>query len=602
MEVSAHPQIPLYRETPHGQIVDALITFDSASSSGQQSMQVRKFNMRTFKDGDTNQVQLIALAPQCRMDLSSKIATDPGPLEIFTPTTNLYIRGRGFYCNQGSRLLIISNDVETSIVKSLLKAPLLSGGHSSNAAEQRVLIYADYCHFDSLSNIVDYVGHVRVFDPQGDSSSKSMRVFLTTNNAVREIHWRDDVAINITNRGQAFGQSAFYVVTNGGEQVRLLGDAVWSNGLEVAKAGRFDYDSLPHTLHATNHVRVRWPNPPRAPTVAEMFSDAAFLQWPPTNGPIQEMTADGNVLLVNQSDESWATGRHAYYSRSNSIFQLTGDPVWQSERTNNLIKVNGDLLTVGISNRLYHAVGHAQFFTREAANSNRSLVIDCDRLDYRTNLAEFHDHVLARAYDKGALQDTLTSQLLTVDIISNKIKSAVATGDVRGETAPDAAGARKTLRCDTLTAHRNIDTGFMENIVAQDNVVIEEFGGPKKPGLDTLHADQVTAYFSPVTNRIQSAVADQNVEMDQRKNGKTLHATSDHAVYLAGTNAQVTLTGDPAAQTDKYLVSDANTLLWWPATNIFRAVGGYKITPVASANPKPKTKSKPKPAPASPGQ
>jgi len=592
MEVKANPQIPLYRETPHGQIVDAIITFESASSAGQQQMQVRKFNMRTFKEGDTNQVQLQALAPQCRMDLSSKIATDPGPLEIFTPTTNLYIRGRGFYCNQGTRLLVISNDVETSIVKSLLRAPLLGGGRSSNAAEQRVLIYADHCRFDSLSNVVDYDGNVRVFDPQGNSTSKFMRVFLTTNNAVREIDWREDVAIDITNRGQAFGQNAFYVVTNGGEQVRLAGDAVWSNGLEVAKAERFDYDSVPHTLRASNHVRVRWPNPPRAGTVAELYSDTAFLQWPPTNGPIEEMTADGNVLLVNQSDESWATGRHAYYSRSNSIFQLTGDPEWQSERANNLIKVHGDLLAVGLSNRLYHAVGHAQFFARETADTNRSLLIDSDRLDYRTNLAEFHDHVFARAYDKGGLQDTLTSQLLTVNIVSNKIQSAVATGDVRGETAPDAAGARKTLRCAILTAHRNITTGFMENIVGQDNVVIEELGVRKKPGFDSLHADLVTAYFSPVTNRIQSAVAENHVEMEQRKDGKTLRATSSHAVYVAGTNAQVTLTGHPAAQTDQYLVSGANSLMWWPQTNVFRAVGAYKITPVAAvATPKSKPKS-----------
>ena len=64
----------------------------------------------------------MAMAPQCRISLATKVASDPGPLQIFTPTTNLYISGRGFFCDQPGRLLIISNDVETSIVKALLKA------------------------------------------------------------------------------------------------------------------------------------------------------------------------------------------------------------------------------------------------------------------------------------------------------------------------------------------------------------------------------------------------------------------------------------------------------------------------------------------------
>lgn len=591
-EVKANPQIPLYRQTPRGQIVDGLITFQSASSAGSQTLQVRDFDMRTFRAGDTNQVQIRALAPTCRLSLATKIASDPGPIEIFTPTTNLDIRGRGFYCNQNERLLIISNNVETSIAKALLKAPLLGGGSSN--AEQHVLIYADYCHFDSLSNVVDYVGHVRVFDPQGDSSSQSLRVYLTTNNAVRSLLWRDDVVINVTNRGQATGQRAFYVVTNGGEQVQLTGEAAWRNGPEEARAQDFLYDSAARILRATNHVRVSWPNPPGAtnahPTLAKLFSDTALLRWPPTNGPIEEMTADGNVLLVNQGDQSWATGEHAVYSRPQDTFQLTGNPFWRVEQTNNQMEVKGQVLTVELTNRVYHADGGAQFVTRDSASTNRTLQIDCRHLDYQTNLAEFHDHVVAWLFEGGVPQDTLSCRFLTAALVSNRVQSAVAQGGVRGETAPDAAGARKTLRCEILTARRNPATGLLERIVGQTGVVLEEFTSAEgkatnaKPMLDTLRAEEVTAIFSPVTNKLQSAIAERHVELEQRKNGQILHATAERAVYaISGTNVQVTLTGEPAARTDKYTVADANSLLWFPQGNGFRAVGPYHIIPATVA-------------------
>ena len=52
--ITANPQIPIYRETPRGQIMDAMITFKSAASTGRADMHVTQFDMRTFKEGDTN--------------------------------------------------------------------------------------------------------------------------------------------------------------------------------------------------------------------------------------------------------------------------------------------------------------------------------------------------------------------------------------------------------------------------------------------------------------------------------------------------------------------------------------------------------------------
>jgi len=583
LEIKAHPQIPLYRDTPTGQVIDAMITFTSAGSAGpgRPEMRMHDFDMRTFKNGDTNLVQLHALAPECLMNLNTKISSDSGPIQIFTPTTNVYVQGRGFYSDQSQHFLILSNDVETRIVKSLLKAPMFGGANSNNNSGQTVRVLADYCRFDSLSNIIDYIGHVRVFDPQGDSQSRAMTVYLTTNNAIRSITEHDDVAIDLTNRGAATAESAFYIVTNGAERVRLTGHAVWRNGAEEAKAGEFDYDSLARTLHAKNDVRVHWPNPPGSLTnFAELSSDIAMLKWPPTNGPIEKMTADGRVLLYNHSDQSHATGDHALYDRTNDLFQLTGQPQWWNDQTH----VQGDVLSMGLTNKIYRARGSAELTTREAASTNRTLHIRCDHLEYQTNLAEFHDRVVAQNFQNGALQETLSSRLLTTIMVSNKIQSAIAQGDVHGETVPDASGVTKTLACETLTAWRSIITGLTEKIVGQTNAVIKEFGGAVKPVDATLNADTVTVLFSPATNRVDQSIADGRVIIDERKGAQPIHATADHAVYLAGTNGQVTLTGQPFAENGKYFVTNAASLVWQPQSNRFAAFGFFQIIPLSTNN------------------
>ena len=44
-----------------------------------------------------------------------------------------------------------------------------------------------------------------------------------------------------------------------------------------------------------------------------LFADYATLHFPPTNGPVQSMRARGNVIIVNQADESRATAEQADY-------------------------------------------------------------------------------------------------------------------------------------------------------------------------------------------------------------------------------------------------------------------------------------------------
>ena len=306
-------------------------------------------------------------------------------------------------------------------------------------------------------------GRVHAIDVQLDLTSEKLTIQMTTNSAMQTILAEDNVVLTTTNKGWATGPRAYYYVTNGGEMTELTGGAVWHNGDEQAWADKFIYDSTRHFLTAIGHVRVWWPNAPQQPGVApkvdasgyrKMWADFATLQWPPTNGPVEAMHATGNVIIVNQADQSRSSSDHAEYVRTNDLFELSGSPVWWNDQMN----ITGRTLTAEASNQIYHARGGSNLKLKVsgAVHTNQWLYIASDDLDDYTNLALFAGHVHSRLFEDDLLRDTLNSDKLDVELFSNEVKTAVARGHVQGETAPDKFGHTKTnIDCDTLTAHRN---------------------------------------------------------------------------------------------------------------------------------------------------
>ncbi|MGA2175333.1 MAG: hypothetical protein ABSH38_10165 [Verrucomicrobiota bacterium] len=599
-----------YRDTPQGKMLDTVLTASNWNRLSDRDVLATPFEMKSYRNGQANQVQLIAQAPACHIDNVGKEAWDEGHLVLFTPTTNVFVQGDGFFFTESNHIVAISNDVETRVLKALLKTPLLAGGPSNgpSAAGQIVWIFSGAGQFDYQSNRIDYSRHVHVIDPQMDMTSELMTVQLTTNGAVDTILARRDVVITTTNKGRATGNRAFYYLADAGEMMELTGDAAWQNGDEQAWAGCFLYDSARHYLTGSNHVYVRWPNaapgtnrpPPGAAPVAdtnafrELFADFAALQWPPTNGPVESMTATGNVLIVNEADHSRATGGRAVYARTNDSFELTENPVWWNDQ----LEVKGRVLRAELTNKLYHARGGAQLKlnlagtakTNAAPSSNRSatqwLIITSTDLDYQTNLATFHEHVVARLLEGDTLRDTLACDLLVVTLESNQVVEAVARGHVRGQTAPNFAGVIKTISCAVLTAHRSPATGLLKDLAAETNVVLAAFGTGPKAATNQLTAAVATAQFSPVTNRMEQAVAERDVVLDQWQAARLMHATGDRAVYAA-TNDRVTLTGTPVARTESYIISNSDCLIWQSKTNRFQAVGRYNIIPIKAKTNQP---------------
>jgi len=592
--VPFHVQYPLsyrqkaFRMRDNGRTLEMQLSGENWPGTSRDTV-VTPFQLLTFRNGPSNELQLIGEAPECHIDTVEHRGWDQGPVVLFSPTTNIWVQGNGFLFIETNHFLYVSNKVETYVVRSLLKSAMLNGA-KTNAPEttgQPLQIFADGpALFDYQSNFVQYFNHVHVVDVQLDMTSDRLSIQFTTNGAVQTILAEGDVVMTTTNKGWAASPRALYFVTNGAEMTELTDGAVWHNGDEQARAKEFLYDNTNHILTAIGDVNVWWPNAPQQPGVLpkadtngfrKLWADFAILQMPPTNGPVEAMHATGNVIIVNQADQSSSTSDQADYVHANNLFKLTGNPKWWNEK----MEIKGRILMAEATNQIYHARGDAKLKLNVPSTSktNQVLYVDSDDLDYATNMAVFRDHVYARFFEGDVLRDTLHSDQLNVELVSNDVKTAIARGFVHGETAPDKFGRIKTVDCDILTAHRSPVTKLMTDVIAEDHAVLRQFGANATEPRDQLTAVIVTAFFSPVTNQIERAIADRDVVIDQVKSNQVIHAIGERAVYTAATD-EVKLTGGPFAVTDKYVISNADYLIWHPKTNRFHGSGPYTIIPV----------------------
>ena len=184
-----------------------------------------------------------------------------------------------------------------------------------------------------------------------DLTSDFLFVQLNTNGAIENILARQNVVITTTNKGRATGATARYYVAGTNEIMVLTGDATWHNGDQEARAEQFTYDSTLHILRATNHVRVRWPNavqtaaqrqagePPRVDATGAriLFADDATMQMPPTNGPVESMIANGNVIIVESGRSKplhrrprrlFAGGGPVRIDRRSGLVERPGNSSW----------------------------------------------------------------------------------------------------------------------------------------------------------------------------------------------------------------------------------------------------------------------------------
>lgn len=612
-----------YRDPKDGTLKAIFSGKNARQVTGSQVF-ITDFAMKTFRNGNTNQIELIAEAPECLLDRSSAVASSAGPVKAYTANTNFYIQGVGFFCQQSNGFLVISNEVQTILHKEALETnsptPFQQSPALSSTA-QILQIFSDHFRFLYESNLVTYTGNVRVEDSQMTLTCDLLNIYLTTNKSIQRIVAENRVIIvNKKDGSRATGDQAIYTLENSRELIELSGQPFWSDGKQEGRAEIFIYDRSQNLFRAEKNAVFKLPRSKigqvslldaNSSSATDTNSDLPVViaaermtfKFPATNGPIQEMIAETNVIITSESDASRATAERVTYSEATGQMELTGKPRWKMKES----EISGEILLLGRTNHFFGARTNVQLKipallfgktfaakpgTISSVPTNQFVEILAEDFFYTTNAALFRGNVRAQTKDAALSQISLSCEWLDVLFgASNQVQTIAARDKVLLRQIPDESARtnliKRTIACEALKIQRAPLTGFFENIFARTNVVCEQTDKTAQgERLARISAQVVTVKFLSATNQIESVVADTSVRAEKidRIEGmeKISEARGEHGVFDA-TRQTVEMTGKPSARMENFLVHEARVLRW---DLISGKISGapYKITALNSTN------------------
>jgi hypothetical protein len=148
---------------------------------------------------------------------------------------------------------------------------------------------------------------------------------------------------------------------------------------------------------------------------------------------------------------------------------------------------------------------------------------------------------------------------------------------------PGLAFVSRRVQCDRLTA-RFDSQGRLTQATAERGVRAEqEERRDGKPLLTRLNSSSITAFFAGKSNRVERIVAEHEVKFSQGER----FARGSQAVYTDRTGL-VELTGSPTASMPEGQITEAEKLVWDPATGRFSGKGKFKSEwkrPAEAAHP-----------------
>ncbi|MEO6034904.1 MAG: LptA/OstA family protein, partial [Verrucomicrobiota bacterium] len=430
------------------------------------------------------------------------------------------------------------------------------------------------------------------------------------------------VIVNKKDKSHATGEQAVYTAIESGEIIELTGQPFWSDGEREGTADKFIFDRTNNLFRAEQNAVFKVPRskigqldlltPGATPSTNALSkrvvisSDLMTFKMPPTNGPIQEMIADRHVVIISEIDESRATAKRAVYQEATGLMELTGDPEWKVKGN----EIKADILVAGRTNQFFGArtnvhmkLPAASFGklasasgadTNSAGLTNQFVEVFADDFTYATNVARFRDNIRAKTEDANGSKSTLVCNFLNITFgPSNQVEKVVASDKVFLKQIIGAAAQsrvlEKSIACDLLVLNRSPQTGFVQKIHAEKNVVGEQAEREESGQLrKKISAETVDVKFFPSTNQIESIIAERNVVADRivktDAGEKSAQATGARASYSAAIDV-VELTGKPTVTAEEVLLHEANVLRWNLKTGkISGSNTPYKVTPLNSTN------------------
>ena len=587
-----------------------------SSALAESGLLIKDFEIYTYRlvTNDpahvTNALEMIVSAPECVFDGNNATGSSAGPLTAQTADGRFLIQGTGYLWQQKgtNAALTISNNVFTTVKNDLLTA---SGAApvSTETGGQFIYIHSDSFRFDRNANLITYRDHVHAQDEQLDLTCDTINIRRSTNGPISELVADGNIAVvdNITH-GRTTGEHAVYSDAGGAQLVTLTGNPYWQNGPEEATAQAFIFNRSLHTFSAEGGAHFKLPASsisssgflltpqtdadqlasPAATNLVDVYAGTITLQLPATtNGPIQGVTAETNVVVMDPDHHSQATGDRAVYTAADGLLVLSGKAQWQSDEGT----ARAEVLTFDRTNLTFAAFTNAylklplsalskssafdNFAARNSETTNRFLEVTSDSYDYREQALTFRQNVHANLLEEDAPLGTLDSGTLTAGFRqTNALQNIVADSNVHLRQPPTQTPDGKTVESDFTCDRVEIQmrtNGLLESAVATGRALAtrtETSRTNANPVHLTLAADELNASFMPETNAIQMLVADHNVVMTRDED----KATGDKVVYTA-TNRTAVLTGHPRLERPYATITADDAIIYDLGQGALRARG-----------------------------
>ncbi len=593
-----------------------MVRGDNAVSLSREILSITNILIQTERDGSPD---MIIQAAHCIYNTTNFTFFSDGELLVRTADQRLSMQGRGFLFLQRESRLVVSNDVKTAVRwrsfsgrNSLAKPtePALPRDRSDTdpAAPDAEMVEIRSERLDYRPELALFERNVQARETNGLLRCERLAAHFVSNR-VERVEVDQNVFIE-QGSARATGDRGTFTAAQEKGIAYLIGHATWRDAQHEIAADTLVLDRVRNSVRCEGKARLKLPRQtlslpgawltlsaggPNRPTdtnaFLELSSDLLTLQLPPTNGPIQRIQAERNVVVVSPTDNSRATGGLLVYDESSGTLELTGEPIL----TGKDYLVKGETLILDRTNRAFHArrnayvripaaaLGKSSLLARDpavekgtGAATNQFLEAYSDEFHHRTNQMEFQHNVHVNLSEGDFKQ----GELLCADLkirFGQRLESLLASGGVVARqfpsTEPGAKRVSKELSCETLKVTMNSE-GRLDKVLAEQSVKAQQTAtgtNRAKPRLTKLAAARLEAHFAPQTNQVQAIFAERNVRIEQ--DGRT--AQGDHAVFR-GTNQILELTGQPTALAPEGRITEAEVLIWDAVKQQMRVRGPFK--------------------------
>jgi lipopolysaccharide export system protein LptA len=290
-----------------------------------------------------------------------------------------------------------------------------------------LIIDAPECFYDETRKAINSPGPVHFRTADGRFSLQGVGfLWLQTNSTLYISNQVQTIVLT-----ELLQSTAESVRTNSSTN-NTKGVTIYSDRFEYAKdSGVGIYRGNVHAVGTNANFRAR--------------GEVMEVLVPERERQLQTITMSEKVVLDYATDNEnlEASGEKAIYTAATGLATISGNPAWHDDKQR---QGRGDELVIDQTNRIFQAISNAwvkmprqssgapgllSSATNSAAGTNQFVEIFSDHYEFRTNSAEFGDHVLVLDSANGQTNGTLASATLLVTLVgTNELQTMVAEKNV----------------------------------------------------------------------------------------------------------------------------------------------------------------------------